>query len=100
MVFGAAGHPERDLLVDGAAVLGGDADFDARPASAAEGAGVGEIAARAAEELKVEMADLGVGDDRDGGPQAPALDRFGFGLRNDLTWPPRMKARWGRPPGR
>ena len=58
-----------EVLGQAPAVLGGVADLRDRPVGA-EVPGVGEIAVLTAEDVEVEVADRGVGDDRDGRPQA------------------------------
>ena len=50
-------------------------------ASPAEVAGVDQVAVLAAEDGEVEVADRGVGDDRDRGLAGARLDGFGFGAR-------------------
>ena len=94
-----AGDFEAHLLSPGLAVLRFERRGGRHPALGAEAAGVDQVAVLAAEDRQVEVADRGVGDDRDGRLSAvPSPSGFGVGARTSLTWPSRMKARRGRPP--
>ena len=70
----AAARLEWQFLAQRLAVLGDVGDLGYR-ARGADVAGVDEVALFAAEEGEAEVADRGVGDDRDGGLQAAAFDR-------------------------
>ena len=74
LLFLPAGGLDLDLLARGLAVLAGVGDRDDGPVLA-DVAGVDQVAGLAAEDGQREVADRGVGDDRDGRLQAPAGGR-------------------------